>query len=375
MTLEANKPYQFKVVREGTWTSNATPITGDVSGLVFSKSVSGNATITTTVAGEYVFAFGLDTSQLSVTYPNAQVAQLSLDIEPKEEQVAPLSASEFVYGDTDLDGKVNIIDATHIQRHLAKLTTLSAEQIQRAKVSGGEELNIIDATYIQRYLAKLVTKFPVEDMIIPTETVKPTETEKPTETVKPTETQKPTESVGPSNATVTKAKDYLSAYYQYASYDEYQALKKAYYIVMSTVPPSLHDWSSQQIEPLQEAITEFDNLREKVHVQTVYFTDSNSFQNIKAYAWNTTTNDEIEAWPGQKTSFIETNTYSQSVYAVTVNFSKYNRIVFNGNNSNKTADIVLDGKSGTQYYPTGKNTSGAWDVASTTYQKMWYGAN
>lgn len=365
LNLAANTTYQFKVVREGTWTSNATPITADATGLTFSKSVSGNATLTTTYAGEYVFSFGLDTSQLSVTYPKGEaVAQLS--VEPAEEQVeniAQLSTTEFVYGDTDIDGEVNIIDATFIQRHLAKLTVLNDEQLKRAMVSGGDEINIIDATYIQRKLAKLITKFPVEE-IIPTETT-PTETEKPTE--------KPTDPVGPSpNATVTKAKDYLDAYYQYASYDEYQGLKKAYYTVMTTVPPSLHDWSSQQIEPLQEAITAFDTLRSKVHVQTVYFTDGESFGNIRAYSWNGATTAEVEAWPGQKASFIETNAYGQRVYAVTINYSKYDHIVFNGNNSNKTVDIALDGKSGTQYYPTTQDTQGAWGVDSTTFLKMWY---
>ncbi|MBR2715394.1 MAG: starch-binding protein [Ruminococcus sp.] len=72
LTLEAETDYEFKVVREGAWTSCATPITGTVEGLTFSSSVGGNATLKTTVAGEYVFSFGLDNSQLSVTYPEPE---------------------------------------------------------------------------------------------------------------------------------------------------------------------------------------------------------------------------------------------------------------------------------------------------------------
>ncbi len=90
LTLEAETTYEFKVVREGTWTSNATAITGTVEGLTFSSSVSGNAKLTTTVAGEYVFSFGLDNSQLSVTYPEVPTE------EPTEEEPSTEEPTEEV---------------------------------------------------------------------------------------------------------------------------------------------------------------------------------------------------------------------------------------------------------------------------------------
>ena len=67
--LKANTTYEFKVVREGTWTSYNGTITGTAAGLQFSQSVQGNAKITTKAAGTYVFAFGMNDSKLSVTYP------------------------------------------------------------------------------------------------------------------------------------------------------------------------------------------------------------------------------------------------------------------------------------------------------------------
>ena len=75
--LEANKTYEFKVVREGTWTTCATAITGSVEGLQFSQSATGpgsggNATITTTLAGTYVFSFTISSSKLSVAYPTTE---------------------------------------------------------------------------------------------------------------------------------------------------------------------------------------------------------------------------------------------------------------------------------------------------------------
>ena len=56
-------------------------------------------------------------------------------------------------GDVDLDGTVTILDATAIQRYLANLEELSAEQLKMADTDGDGAVTIIDATYIQRYLA------------------------------------------------------------------------------------------------------------------------------------------------------------------------------------------------------------------------------
>ena len=71
LELSANTKYEFKIVREGTWTSCKTTlnITDSATGLVFSSSVSDNTTLTTKAAGTYVFEFDLSASQLSVTYP------------------------------------------------------------------------------------------------------------------------------------------------------------------------------------------------------------------------------------------------------------------------------------------------------------------
>ena len=75
LELEAHTTYEFKIVREGAWTSckETLHITENASALTFSSSVGDNTKITTRDAGTYVFAFGIDTSQLAVTYPAAEV--------------------------------------------------------------------------------------------------------------------------------------------------------------------------------------------------------------------------------------------------------------------------------------------------------------
>ena len=66
-----------------------------------------------------------------------------------------LSASPYLPGDANLDGRVDIRDVTAIQRHLAQLEPFSEEQHLPADTNGDGEINIVDATHLQKYLAEL----------------------------------------------------------------------------------------------------------------------------------------------------------------------------------------------------------------------------
>lgn len=59
-------------------------------------------------------------------------------------------------GDSDLDGKVTILDATQIQRYLAKIIDETEINLANSKVDDDNKVTILDATQIQRYLAKLI---------------------------------------------------------------------------------------------------------------------------------------------------------------------------------------------------------------------------
>lgn len=71
LTLEEKTTYEFKVMREGDWTSceDNLDIKETVSELQFSSSVDANCKLTTTVKGDYVFTWEISTSKLSITYP------------------------------------------------------------------------------------------------------------------------------------------------------------------------------------------------------------------------------------------------------------------------------------------------------------------
>lgn len=351
LNLAANTTYQFKVIREGTWTSCATPITGDIEGLTFSKSTSTNATITTTYAGDYVFSFGISSSQLGVKYPTSAPTEKPTD---PTEKPTDIPTPPVMYGDVDGDGKITVMDATDIQRAVAKVITLTVDELKRALVTGNENLSIMDATSVQRYVAKVISKFPVETAeVASTKSVAVTSAD-----------------ALDSEELFTKATDYLSVYFQYSSYDIYQALKKTVYKYKDTDTTALTADAQAEIAA---AVADFEALREKVHQQTVYFTDGKAFSNIRAYYFNSDTNAQADAWPGQVASYIRTNSYGQNIYAITLNYSKFDTVVFNGNSDSKTVDITLDGCSGKLYYPTEQDATGAWAVDETTFKQMWYG--
>lgn len=61
--------------------------------------------------------------------------------------------TSVILGDANLDGKVNVKDATLIQKALAKLASLEGDGFTAADVNGDEKLSIQDATNIQKYAA------------------------------------------------------------------------------------------------------------------------------------------------------------------------------------------------------------------------------
>lgn len=61
-----------------------------------------------------------------------------------------------ILGDVNGDSKVSILDATEIQKYLARLSSLSDGQLSVADANGDGNITILDVTEIQKYIAKLV---------------------------------------------------------------------------------------------------------------------------------------------------------------------------------------------------------------------------
>ena len=67
-------------------------------------------------------------------------------------------AQEVIIGDTNLNGEIEIDDATYIQQNLAMIRELSAVELAAADTDQNGMVEVTDATAIQRYLAKLTVR-------------------------------------------------------------------------------------------------------------------------------------------------------------------------------------------------------------------------
>ncbi len=79
----------------------------------------------------------------------------SSEEEPTQDPISPM----LLLGDIDGNGKVEVLDATLIQRHEARFERLTDEQLMLADTNKDGEVNVLDATMIQRLVAKFITNF------------------------------------------------------------------------------------------------------------------------------------------------------------------------------------------------------------------------
>ena len=71
------------------------------------------------------------------------------------------SVDKGILGDVNGDGKVNIKDATMIQKFAAKIIDLTDDEKLRADVNADSKNNVKDATAIQKFVAKIETGYPI----------------------------------------------------------------------------------------------------------------------------------------------------------------------------------------------------------------------
>ncbi|MBQ4105281.1 MAG: leucine-rich repeat protein [Clostridia bacterium] len=70
-----------------------------------------------------------------------------------------------ILGDANYDSKLDIRDATAIQKHIAMLISLTDNGVFLADATGDDELNIKDATVIQKHIAGFDTGLPIGESV------------------------------------------------------------------------------------------------------------------------------------------------------------------------------------------------------------------
>ena len=65
------------------------------------------------------------------------------------------------WGDANIDGVIDVCDATAVQRHGAGIELLTGDALTLADVNGDNSVDITDVTLIQMYAAGLPVQFPI----------------------------------------------------------------------------------------------------------------------------------------------------------------------------------------------------------------------
>lgn len=97
---------------------------------------------------------GTTATEPSESVPADSIPSTPAQTTPSESATATAPVeSEYQLGDANMDKKLNIRDATLIQKHLAKITTMSEEAVKLADFNQDNKVNVKDATSIQKFIA------------------------------------------------------------------------------------------------------------------------------------------------------------------------------------------------------------------------------
>ena len=230
-----------------------------------------------------------------------------------------------ILGDADESETVNIKDATLIQKHIAKLTTLNDDAQLLADVDANEVLNIRDATNIQKWIAKMPVEYAIGEPLQGGEIVVPT-TEATKATTAPdapivvpvvttTPDVEPTETSTTVEPVVTEPQPIVT--------EPQPIVTEPQYTEPQYTEPDIPD------NPVGDTIT-------------IYFENTYGWNSVYWHAWNDAGGTNTP-WPGDPMTNVSGNIYSAEVS------TEFTGIIFNdgsGSDSAKTdnADIAGDGQ-------------------------------
>ncbi len=231
---------------------------------------------------------------------------------------------DYIYGDADMNGVVNIKDATTVQKYAADMLTLEEVAFIQANVTGDAAVNVRDATAIQKWIAGLITSFAVEaDKDIVEVSASADEDDTPA----------PIVPAGNVAETVAAAKNALANEKYYASYVAYANLKKAYFACKDKDVSAV---TAEEATALTTALADYNEMKknnpshiggtfsdggntdtgitEKV---TVYFEKPADWADAYIYLMDASQAATGTAYPGDKMTLVEGSKYSFEVPAGT----------------------------------------------------------
>lgn len=271
-----------------------------------------------------------------------------------------LSENILILGDANRDAKVNVKDATLVQKFLAHLTDFTEENSLCADCNLDEKINIKDATWIQKYAANIDCPYPIGEEILSgdasiTEPVTTTPVASTPATTAPvtstsTDPTEPPTTTGVVETTVQTEPTESSA------------------ATTSTTPvtelPSTTSTESEATAVPYEPVKPDTNV-------TIYFSNNVGWSTVNAYLYNDKEGTELKSWPGTAMTFETTNDYGETIYKMNVDVSKYNRVVFNNGKSQTLNAAVTVASSG--FFITSQTPKSAMQLGVYSYGTTDYG--
>lgn len=274
-----------------------------------------------------------------------------------------ISEEILILGDAEMDKKVNIKDATAIQKYAAHLLEFDEDNFLCADCNNDSKVNVKDATWVQKYLAKIECPYPIGKEITysESETTPPITSTEVTETttVPVTETAEPSEVLTTANVTSISTDATESTPAESTTVGETPATS------LTTDPAEPTTESEPQTMPSYNPVKPDTNI-------TIYFSNNVGWSEVNAYLYNEEKQIELKSWPGAAMTYLTTNDYGEKIYKMDVDVSKYNRVVFNNGKSQTLNAALTVASSG--FFVTSQTPKTAMQLGVYSYDTTDYGA-
>ncbi|MBR2723859.1 MAG: dockerin type I repeat-containing protein, partial [Ruminococcus sp.] len=162
--IRANEYYKFQTDSDG-WLEISAVVGGKEAEVILpGSSISAELLVTFTVEDNVIptqSSSSENTTPSNLTTPSSP----SYPTSPSNPSGSDNPNPKGILGDADCNGKVNVKDATAIQKHTASLITLSETGLILADVDANTNVNVKDATAIQKWIAGIPTSFPIGEAV------------------------------------------------------------------------------------------------------------------------------------------------------------------------------------------------------------------
>ena len=272
-----------------------------------------------------------------------------------------LSQNVLILGDANLDTKVNVKDATAIQKHIALIRELTADGMLCADCNGDIVVNIKDATWIQKFVAKVDCPY---DLGLEIQTSDSTTTP-----VTTTEATIPT-----TESVVTNGTDYVTE----PTEAPVTTVAPITTIAPTTVTEATEPQTTTVTEPTEQTtesepattVIPYNPTKPDTNI-TIYFSNNVGWKTVNAYFYNEEKGIELKSWPGTPMTLETVNDFGEQIYKINVDVSQYNRVVFNNGQSQTLNAAVTVASSG--FFITSQTPKSAMELGVYSYGSTDYG--